>query len=480
MEQDIGVQDIGLIGLAVMGQNIVLNMNDHGFRVSVYNRTASKVDDFIEGSARGTNIKGYTDLQSFFRSLKRPRRAIFMVKAGGAVDELIQQSIPFLDKGDILIDGGNSHFADTVRRQKMLEEKGIYFLGVGISGGEEGARHGPSMMPGGSDAAWPYVRDIFQSISAHVDGVSGKEPCCDWVGTGGAGHFVKMVHNGIEYGDMQLIAEIYHILKSGLQFSNQELSETFSDWNRGVLESYLVEITAKIFAKKETRPGAKNEYLVDAILDRAEQKGTGKWTSITALDVGVPLTLITESVFARSLSSLYDERLKASHILGSEIRPIPLSKEEGRALAESALYAAKIVSYAQGFTLMSSAAKAYGWTLNMGSCALMWRGGCIIRSAFLGNIKEAFDTNPTLSSLLLDPFFSKAIQANLPNWRKLVSYAILSGIPTPCLSSALNFYDGMRMASLPTNLTQAQRDLFGAHTYERRDTPRGDYFHTEW
>ncbi len=473
-------QDIGLIGLAVMGQNLVLNMNDHGFRVSVYNRTASKVDEFLSKEAKGTNIQGFTDLASFFKSLKRPRRVMFMVKAGSPVDDLIAQSLPFLEKGDILIDGGNSHFSDTIRRQKMLEDKGIHYLGVGISGGEEGARHGPSIMPGGSVAAWDHVKPIFQSISARVEGRNGPESCCEWVGDGGSGHFVKMVHNGIEYGDMQLIAEIYDILKRGAGLTNQELHETFSRWNKGKLESYLIEITAKIFAKKETAPDSKNEYLIDSILDVAGQKGTGKWTGVTALDVGSPLTLITESVFARYLSSMKEERQRAASVLGDSVTRLPLEKDTIIQMAENALYAAKIISYAQGFMLMLKAAKEYGWELNMGSCALMWRGGCIIRSAFLGKIKEAFDTAPQLESLILDSYFSQEIQKSLSDWRAVIAQAVTSGIPVPCLSSALSFYDGIRSRQLPTNLTQAQRDFFGAHTFERTDMPRGKFFHEEW
>ncbi len=469
-------QDIGLIGLAVMGQNLVLNMNDHGFRVSVYNRTASKVVEFLQGPAHNTSIQGFTDLKSFFMSLKRPRRVLFMVKAGVAVDELIEQSLPYLDTGDIIIDGGNSHFLDTMRREKMLEEKGLLYLGVGISGGEEGARHGPSIMPGGSPAAWEHVRPIFQSISAHVEGKNGLESCCDWVGNGGSGHFVKMVHNGIEYGDMQLIAEIYDVLKRGVGCTNEEISSLFSQWNKGKLESYLIEITETIFKKKDTQ----SSYLVDKILDVAGQKGTGKWTAVTSLDVGVPLTLITESVFARALSSMLEERKKASEILGDKIQPCTHPKEQILKMAENALYAAKIISYAQGFMLMSTAAKEYAWKLNMGSCALMWRGGCIIRSAFLGKIKEAFDTNPNLELLILDPYFASEIQKCLSDWRALVASCSMSGIPIPCLSAALSFYDGIRSRRLPTNLIQAQRDLFGAHTFERVDAPRGQFFHVEW
>ncbi|MGR3951638.1 MAG: decarboxylating NADP(+)-dependent phosphogluconate dehydrogenase [Chlamydia sp.] len=481
MEKKRGMnQDIGLIGLAVMGQNLVLNMNDCGFAVSVFNRTASKVDEFLSGSAKDTKIQGYSDLPSFFASLKRPRKVMFMVKAGAPVDDLIQQTSLFLEPGDIIIDGGNSHFTDTARRQKLVEEKGLLYLGVGVSGGEEGARHGPSIMPGGSQAAWESVRPIFQAISAKVEGSSGLEACCEWIGGGGSGHFVKMVHNGIEYGDMQLIAETYDLLKRGAQCSNDEMQSIFAEWNRGRLESYLIEITEKILGKKERSASGKEEHLLDLILDVAEQKGTGKWVAAVALDAGTPLTLITESVFARYLSSMKDERVKASAILGSKIASLPYPKEFIIQIAEKALYAAKIMSYAQGFMLMSKVSKEYGWECNIGSCALMWRGGCIIRSMFLGKVKEAFDLNPNLDLLILDPYFSQEIQDALPSLRKIVSIAALAGIPVPCLSSALNFYDGIRSHDLPTNLTQAQRDFFGAHTFERIDRPRGEYFHTEW
>ncbi len=473
-------QDIGLIGLAVMGQNLVLNMNDHGFKVSVYNRTTSKVDEFIHGPAKGTMIRGFSDLKAFFQSLKRPRRAMFMVKAGAAVDDLIEQSLPFLEPGDILIDGGNSHYSDTIRRQKYLESKGLYFLGVGISGGEEGARHGPSIMPGGSTQAWPHVKPIFQAISAKVEGLRGVEACCDWVGDGGSGHFVKMVHNGIEYGDMQLIAEIYDILKRGAGCTNEELHSIFSEWNSGKLESYLIEITAKIFKKKDDRSKSQYTHLVDAILDTAGQKGTGKWTAVTALDVGAPLTLITESVFCRYLSSMHAERSKGASILGSEVPLFDVPKKKLIEMARDALYAAKIISYAQGFMLMLKAAKEYNWTLNMGSCALMWRGGCIIRSAFLGKIKEAFEREPQLDMLILDPYFSEEITSCLKSWRSIVALAATNGLPVPCLMSALSFYDGFRSKRLPTNLTQAQRDFFGAHTYERLDAARGEFFHADW
>jgi 6-phosphogluconate dehydrogenase len=460
--------DIGLIGLAVMGQNLALNMAERGFSVSVYNRTVSKVQEFVEGPAKGFSIEGFSDLKAFFKSLARPRKVILMVKAGAAVDELIAHALPFLEKGDILIDGGNSLFLDSQRRMEELFEKGILFMGVGISGGEEGARHGPSIMPGGATAAWPYLKPIFQKISAHVDGV----PCCDWVGEGGAGHFVKMVHNGIEYADMQLISETYDILKQGLGFNHQELAKTFSGWNDGKLRSYLIQITAEIFAKKDTD----GEPLVEKILDVAGQKGTGKWTVSNALDLGVPLTLVSEAVFSRYLSSLYDERKQVSSFYKERIQPVRLDKS----LLEDALYAAKILSYTQGFMLMNKASQEYGWSINLGSCALMWRGGCIIRSVFLGKIKEAFDKNPSLSMLILDPFFEKELGKSLPALRQVVAGAAISGIPVPCLAAALTWFDGMRAARLPTNLIQAQRDLFGAHTFERLDRPRGEMFHADW
>jgi 6-phosphogluconate dehydrogenase len=464
--------DIGLIGLAVMGQNLVLNMADHGFTVAVFNRTTSKVDDFIASSAKGKTIIGAKSLQDFFKALKRPRKVMFMVKAGAPVDQLIQESLPFLESGDIIIDGGNSNFEDTNRRCRELKEKGIIFLGVGISGGEEGARHGPSIMPGGNPAGWPHVKPIFQAIAAKVDG----EPCCDWVGEEGAGHYVKMVHNGIEYGDMQLISESYDLLNRGLKLSTDELSDVFAQWNKGVLDSYLIEITSLIFKKKDTD----GKPLVDKILDVAGQKGTGKWTAINALDLGLPLTLIGEAVFARCLSAMKDERVEASRVLGSTTKPITGDKKSVIADIEQALYASKIISYAQGFVLMREAAKEYKWKLNFGGIALMWRGGCIIRSAFLGKIKEAYTKDPNLKSLLLTPYFKDEVTKAESGWRKTVATAANVGIPAPCLSTALSFFDGYRSARLPANLLQAQRDFFGAHTYERIDRPRGEFIHTEW
>jgi 6-phosphogluconate dehydrogenase len=465
--------DIGLIGLAVMGQNLVLNMNDHGFTVAVYNRTVSKVDEFVNGEARGTRVMGAHSIQDLVSVLKRPRRVMLLVKAGKPVDEFIEQLIPHLEPGDIIIDGGNSNYQDTMRRTAYVESKGLLYIGTGISGGEEGARHGPSIMPGGSPEAWPHVKPIFQAVAAKVaDGT----PCCDWVGESGAGHFVKMVHNGIEYGDMQLIAESYHLMQEGLGMSNDQMSAVFGEWNEGKLNSYLIEITRDIlaFKDKDGRP------LVDKILDSAGQKGTGKWTAISALDMGIPLTLIGEAVFARALSALKEERVAASRVLSG-----PASRFDGDKLAlvddlREALYASKICSYTQGYMLMRAAAQEYGWNLNYGGVALMWREGCIIRSAFLGEIKQAFDRNPNLSNLLLDPYFKEQVEAAQGAWRRVVAHAVELGVPAPAMSSALAFYDGYRHERLPANLIQAQRDYFGAHTYERVDRPRGEFFHTNW
>lgn len=464
--------DIGLIGLAVMGQNLVLNMADHGFTVAVFNRTVSKVDNFLAGPALGKKIIGTHSMESFFKALKRPRKVMFMVKAGVAVDELIEQCLPYLEPGDIIIDGGNSNFLDTNRRTKELKEKGFSFLGVGISGGEEGARHGPSIMPGGDPDAWPYLQPIFQAISAKV----GNEPCCDWVGEEGAGHYVKMVHNGIEYGDMQLICEAYDLMKRGLGLSPQELAQVFARWNQGALDSYLIEITSKIFQQKDND----GTYLVDNILDVAGQKGTGKWTAINALDLGMPLTLIGEAVFSRCLSSMKNDRIEASKVLSGPNSVLTVDKASFIDAIEQALYASKIISYAQGFLLMRQAAKEYGWNLNFGGIALMWRGGCIIRSAFLGKIKEAYDRDSHLGSLLVTPYFVDALKKAQNGWRHVVSKSAEAGIPIACMGSALQFYDGFRSKILPANLLQAQRDFFGAHTYERIDKPRGQFFHTEW
>lgn len=465
--------DIGLIGLAVMGQNLVLNMADHGFRVAVFNRTTSKVDEFINGPAKGTNIIGTHSMEQLVASLEKPRKVMLMVKAGEVVDRFIDMLVPLLDAGDVIIDGGNSHFPDSTRRTAYLREKGLRFIGTGVSGGEEGARFGPSIMPGGDPEAWPLVKDIFQSISAKVDG----EPCCQWVGQDGAGHFVKMVHNGIEYGDMQLICEAYSLMENALGMDCDQMHEVFKKWNTGVLDSYLIDITKDILAMKDED----GEPLLDKILDTAGQKGTGKWTGISALDLGVPLTLIGESVFARVLSSLKDERVNASAILGPrQAASMKGSAEENIDALRDALYASKIISYAQGFMLLAEAAKDFGWNLNYGEIALMWRGGCIIRSTFLGNIKEAYDNNSELENLALDTFFSDALKTAEAGWRKAVILAVENGIPAPAFASALSYFDGYRSARLPANLLQAQRDYFGAHTYERIDKKRGVFFHTDW
>jgi 6-phosphogluconate dehydrogenase len=464
--------DIALIGLAVMGQNLVMNMNDHGFTVSVYNRTGSVTDEFLATSAKGSKVQGYHTLPELVASLKKPRRVFILVKAGAAVDAVIDQLVPLLEAGDIIIDGGNSHFPDSQRRYDALKQKGLRFIGTGVSGGEEGARRGPSIMPGGDPEAWPHVKQILQSVSAKVDG----EPCCDWVGGGGAGHYVKMVHNGIEYGDMQLIAEAYQLLHEGIGLGADELHGVFEQWNRGVLDSYLIEITRDIFGVKD-EDGAP---LVDKILDTAGQKGTGKWTSVSALDLGMPVTLIGEAVFSRALSSLKDERTRASRSLKGPTPTFDGDKQAFVADVEKALYASKIVSYAQGYMLLREASVENKWDLNFGSIALMWRGGCIIRSRFLGDIKKAFDKNPKLENLLLDGFFQNAMAESQEGWRKTVAHGALMGIPTPAMSSALAFYDGYRRERLPANLVQAQRDYFGAHTYERLDKPRGEFFHTNW
>ncbi len=457
-----------------MGQNLVLNMNDHGYKVAVYNRTVSKVDDFLNQEANGTQIEGAHSIEELCSKLKSPRRVMIMVKAGEVVDQNIEQILPYLDKGDIIIDGGNSLFTDSNRRTKALAEKGILFVGAGVSGGEEGARFGPSIMPGGNPAAWPHVKAIFQAISAKVEDGT---PCCDWVGEDGAGHYVKMVHNGIEYGDIQLICEAYQLLKDGLGLSADEFAEVFTEWNKGELDSYLIEISATIFAKKDED----GTPLLDKILDTAGQKGTGKWTAMSALDLGMPLTLIGESVFARCLSALKDERVQASTVLhGPAKAKTSIERDEFIEQVRRALYCSKIVSYAQGYMLLRAAEEEYNWRLNMGGIALMWRGGCIIRSIFLGNIKAAYDKNPDLSNLLLDEFFAGALNKYQASWRKSAVQAIELGVPTPAFSTALAFFDGFRTARLPANLLQAQRDFFGAHTYERTDKPRGEFFHTNW
>ena len=465
--------DIGLIGLAVMGQNLVLNMNDHDFKVAVYNRTVSLVDEFLEGSAAGTKIVGAHSLEELVEALEKPRRVMLLVKAGQPVDDFIERLIPLLDQDDIIIDGGNSNYNDTIRRAKLVESKGLYYIGTGVSGGEEGARIGPSIMPGGSPEAWPWVQPIFQAVSAKVDGGS---PCCEWVGENGAGHFVKMVHNGIEYGDMQLICEAYQLMHEGLGLGHDRMHKIFAEWNEGELDSYLIEITRDIlgFRDEDGQP------VLEKILDTAGQKGTGKWTAISALEMGIPLSLIGEAVLARFLSALKEERVAAEKVLSGPDTSFGGDVDEFINDLRQALYASKIVSYAQGYMLMRAAAVEYGWNLNNGGIALMWRGGCIIRSAFLGKIKEAFDNDPGLTSLLLDPYFTEQVQNAQAAWRRVVAKAVALGVPVPALSSALAFYDGYRHGRLPANLLQAQRDYFGAHTYERVDKPRGEFFHTDW
>ena len=465
--------DMGLIGLAVMGQNLVLNMDDHGFTVAVFNRTTATVDEFLAGNAKGTKIIGAHSVEELVDTLKRPRRVMLLVKAGQPVDDFIELLLPLLSEGDIIIDGGNSNYNDTIRRTAHVESKGMLYIGTGVSGGEEGARRGPSIMPGGSPEAWPHVAPIFQAVSAKVEDGS---PCCDWVGENGAGHFVKMVHNGIEYGDMQLICEAYQLMKDGLGLDHDQMHGIFREWNEGELDSYLIEITRDILGFRDEN----GEPLVEKILDTAGQKGTGKWTAMSALDMGIPLTLIAEAVLSRFLSALKAERVVASRQLRG-----PDAAFDGDAEAfvddlRQALYAAKIVSYTQGYMLMRAAAAEYGWNLNNGGIALMWRGGCIIRSAFLGKIKEAFEASPNLENLLLDPYFKEQVEASQEAWRRVVATAVKIGIPVPALSSGLAFYDGYRHDRLPANLLQAQRDYFGAHTYERVDRPRGEFFHTDW
>jgi 6-phosphogluconate dehydrogenase len=464
--------DIALIGLAVMGQNLILNMNDHGFTVVAYNRTVEKVDHFLANEAKGTKVLGAHSIPEMVAQLKKPRRVMLMVKAGKPVDEFIEHLLPVLEAGDIIIDGGNSLFEDTIRRAKYVESKGLLYIGTGVSGGEEGARHGPSIMPGGSPAAWPHVKPIFQAISAKVDGA----PCCEWVGEGGAGHYVKMVHNGIEYGDMELICEAYNLMKTGLGLTPDQMHEVLAEWNKGELNSYLIEISRDILAFKDTD----GQPLVEKILDTAGQKGTGKWTVVSSQDLGIPITLIAEAVYARCVSAMKEERVAAAKKLKG---PKPTIKGDHKKFIEAirqALYASKIVSYAQGYMLMHAAAAEQEWNLNYGGIALMWRGGCIIRSAFLGKIKEAFDKDAKLSNLMLNPFFRKAIKDCQRSWRNVVAMAAKKGIPVPAFSTALAFYDAYRSERLPANLLQAQRDYFGAHTYERVDKPRGEFFHTNW
>lgn len=464
--------DIAVVGLAVMGQNLILNMADHGFTVVAYNRTSSKVQEFLDGPAKGKSILGATQIPEMLSKLKSPRRVMLMVKAGSVVDEMINQIAPHLTIGDILIDGGNSHFDDTTRRQKKLSEQGVLYVGSGVSGGEEGARNGPSMMPSGDVRAWPAVQPIFQAIAAKTDA---GDACCDWVGEGGAGHFVKMVHNGIEYGDMQLIAEAWQLLRRVGYVNDSDMAQVFAKWNQGELSSYLIEITADILSRKE----ADGSLLVDRILDAAGQKGTGKWTGINALDLGVPLTLITEAVFARALSSLKEDRVQASQVIPSVCEDASPSKSYVQDVHD-ALLAAKIISYAQGFMLMRAQADAQGWKLNYGSIAMLWRGGCIIRSTFLGRIREAFERNASLASLLVDPWFAEILGRLQPGFRRAVASGALQGVAVPAMSSALAFFDGYRSANSGANLLQAQRDYFGAHTYERIDRPRGEFHHTDW
>jgi len=465
--------DIGLIGLAVMGENLILNMEIKGFTVACFNRTVSKVDDFIEGRAKGKNIIGCHSIEEFVENLAKPRKIMLMVKAGEAVDAFIEKLLPHLEDGDIIIDGGNSHFPDTMRRTEYVESKGKLYIGTGVSGGEEGALRGPSIMPGGSPAAWEHVKPIFQAICAKTDD---GEPCCEWVGENGAGHFVKMVHNGIEYGDMQMICETYQMMKECLDMTNQQMYDCFSEWYKGELNSYLIEITRDILSYKDED----GNEVIDLILDTAGQKGTGKWTAIEALNLGQPLTLIGEAVFARCLSALKEDRVKAAKALKGPRATFKGDKEKFLNDLRQALYASKIVSYAQGYQLMRAAAIEHNWNLNYGGIALIWRGGCIIRSVFLGKIKEAFDKRPKLENLLLDPFFKKAVRKAQVSWRRVVTTAVKLGIPMPAMSSALAFYDGFRHQRLPANLLQAQRDYFGAHMYERVDKPRGEFFHTNW
>jgi len=463
--------DIGVVGLAVMGQNLILNMNDHGYTVVAFNRTVSKIDDFLAKEAKGTKVRGAKSLQDLADQLSIPRKVMLMVKADEAVDEMIEALLPVLEKGDIIIDGGNSNFKDTIRREAYVRSKGLFYIGTGVSGGEEGARLGPSIMPGGTKEAWPHVKPILQAIAAKVEDGS---PCCEWVGEGGAGHYVKMVHNGIEYGDMQLIAEAYQLMKDHLGMPTDEIANVFAEWNKGELDSYLIQITSEILAYKDTD----GQPLVDKILDTAGQKGTGKWTVIDAAQLGQPVTLVTEAVFARCISSFKEQRLTAAKVFADE--KLKTNKNITVDQIRQALYAAKIISYTQGYMLMAAAAEEYGWNLNYGGIALMWRGGCIIRSRFLGKIHDAFQENSSLSNLLLAPFFTTAIKDRLTAWRAVVAEAAQAGTPTPALSSALAFFDAYRSSQLPANLIQAQRDYFGAHTYERIEQPRGEFFHTNW
>jgi 6-phosphogluconate dehydrogenase len=464
--------DIGMIGLAVMGENLVMNMASKGFFVSAFDIDSKRVLDFTEGRAKGKTIQTYTNLKDFVSSLEKPRKIMMMIRAGSPVDQVIDQLIPLVDQGDIIIDGGNSNYQDSTRRTEYLKQKGIHFIGSGVSGGEEGALNGPSIMPGGSPEAWEPIKPIFQAISADVNG----DKCCEWIGENGAGHFVKMVHNGIEYGDIQLITEAYQLMRDLLQLSHDDMSEIFKAWNQTELDSYLIEITGEILAVKDTD----GEPLVSKILDKAGQKGTGKWTAITSLEENVALTMITEAVYARIISSQKDERVEAAKAYPKTIKPYVGNKLSFIEDIRKALYAAKIISYAQGYDLMRAAAKTYNWNLNYSGIAKIWRGGCIIRSAFLNNIKEAYEKNPELPNLIMDDFFKNQMKDLLDSWRKVVGTAVINGIPTPAMSSALSYFDSYTTASLPANLLQAQRDYFGAHTYERVDQPKGKFFHTNW
>jgi 6-phosphogluconate dehydrogenase len=468
-----GNADIAVIGMAVMGQNLILNMNDHGYKVVAFNRTVSKVDDFINGPAKDTQVEAAHSMEEMVAKLKTPRQVMLMVKAGSAVDEMIDNLLEYLEPGDIIIDGGNTLFTDTNRRTKYVESKGLHYIGTGVSGGEDGARHGPSIMPGGSTEAWPHVKGILQSIAA-----TGTDdlPCCDWVGEDGAGHYVKMVHNGIEYGDMQLISETYQMMRDLLGMNNDEISETFKQWNQGPLDSYLIQITSEVLAYKDTD----GQPLIDKILDSAGQKGTGKWTVMNAAELGQPASVISEALFARFTSSFKEERVKASKVLSGPDKVEVNDRESLLDDISKALYASKIISYTQGYMLMRTAAKEYGWNLNYGGVAQMWTGGCIIRSRFLSDIKSAYDSNPDLTNLLLDPFFTKAIEDNQSAWRRVLSIGLEAGIPLPGFAAALTFFDSYRTDRLPANLIQAQRDYFGAHTYELLDKPRGEFFHTNW
>jgi len=471
-EQSDGTADIGVVGLAVMGRNLILNIDDHGYTVAAYNRTTERVDEFLEGDAAGTDIVGTYSLEELVASLARPRRILTMVRAGAAVDGVIDALLPHLEAGDIILDGGNSQFTDTVARAQRLAQQGIHFIGAGISGGEEGARYGPSIMPGGSAQAWPHVKELLQSIAAQAEG----EPCCDWVGAGGAGHYVKMVHNGIEYGDMQVIAEAYDLLHRGAGVPTAEIAPLFAEWNAGKLESFLVEITGEILGHLDD-DGAP---LVEKILDTAGQKGTGKWTVISSMELGMPVSLVAEAVYARIVSSLIDQRHRAAAEIGLPITVIEDDLDDVKRDLFDALYASKIVSYAQGFMLIDAASDEYGWEIDDGRVAALWRAGCVIRSRFLGDITKAFRSQPDLPSLLLDEFFAAEVAAAEAGWRRTVIRAVTAGIPVPAYSSALAFYDAYRSQRLPANLIQAQRDYFGAHTYERIDRPRGEFEHTNW